>query len=523
MFTGNTSVTLYGELARAAADNGDQVFLRDSGTLTFAELRERADSVAGALAARGVGAGDRIAVATTNRREWVELLFASARLGAIMVSLNVRYRDTELTYMLTQSGAKIVVTERSDGDVDFTDLYARVIPLVPSLGHVVYLDTSIRLEEAIVHDASVASIPASNPVDDPASTAVILYTSGTTGSPKGAVLTHRSLLAAAAGEVERIGFSAQDRMLATMPFNHVGGLTCTLLSALLARGQVVLHPAFSPTAVVNALTNDDITIFAGVPMMWKLILATLGEGRTLSGLRVAIVGGSNAEPTMCQEIRRAGPTVRLVNLYGMTEFSGPCLMSELDDDLETISTTLGTALDGVETRVVDFDGGIVDGEGDGELQVRGAAAAAGYWDQAMATADTFRPGGWVATGDIVARTGTGHFRFRGRLKEMFIQGGYNVYPVEVENVLTSHQAVVAAAGIGISDTLKGEIGHYFVTIVDGSAITADTLIEYCAGRLANYKVPVAITIVDKLPTTPGGKIGKADLRKLAAVQSSQLD
>lgn len=524
--------TLHGELIRAAEDSGDDIFLEDDrGHVTFATMARRAASVAETLASQGVRAGDRIAIAATNRREWVDVLFAASQLGAVLVTLNVRYRDVELTHMLRQSGAKVALSERWDGDVDLKSVYARVVSEVPSLERVIYLDAPDRCQidsDAPAHwfEDDMSKSLSVETADDPDAPVVILYTSGTTGSSKGAVLTHRSLLAAAGGEVERIAFAREDRMLGTMPLNHVGGLTCTLLAALVARGSVILHRTFSPTAALNALGTGGITIFAGVPTMWKLLLK-LSRDRAdnaqdaFPALRAAIIGGSNAEPELCSMIQHAAPKARLVNLYGMSEYSGPCLMSELDDDVDTISRTLGTMLKGVETRVIDFDGQLVGHGRDGQLQVRGAGVAAGYWDDTVHTAETFLRDGWLATGDVVASTPTGHFEFRGRSKEMFIQGGYNVYPVEVENVLTDHPGVTAAAGIGMSDDLKGQVGYYFVVPRDGAEISPAILKEYCSARLANYKVPAVIVILDELPMTATGKVRKAQLMDEAAVHISQ--
>jgi fatty-acyl-CoA synthase len=230
-------------------------------------------------------------------------------------------------------------------------------------------------------------------------------------------------------------------------------------------------------------------------------------------VRIAVAGGSNVDPPLARAMAQAFPGARVQNLYGLSETSGACVMSAVDDDLATVCETLGTALSGVAVRVVDPVSGIevADGE-DGELQVRGDSVAAGYWDMPAETAEAFRDG-WLATGDMVTRRPDGHLVLRGRRKEMFLQGGFNVYPVEVENVLAAHPGVALAAGIGVPDDVLGEVGLYFVVPADpASPPTAEELAAWCRERLADYKVPRRFEIRAELPTTPAGKIAKAQLR-----------
>ena len=489
-----------GLLRSAARERPDAVFLREApGTITLAELDAYADRLAAGLAARGVGPGDRVGVALPNGLGWIGLLVATTRLGAVLVTLNVRYRGSELEHMLADSGARLVVTVPEAGGTDVVALYTELRPRLPHLEHVV-----VHVDE-LLGDGPTPAPGDEAPDDDPA---VVLYTSGTTGTPKGAVLTHGSLLASARAEVAHLGLGADDRFLATMPFTHVGGLTCTVLSALVAGSEVVLTPGFSPAGALRDLTTHDVTVFAGVPTMWTLLLRELGPDRTLPALRHAVAGGSNVEPALCAAITAAAPHARIVNLYGLSETSGAAVMSALDDDADTVASTLGVPLPGVEVRIVDPVEGTDAAEG--ELWLRGPSVAAGYWRRDEPT--TFRAGGWLATGDVVARVGD-HLALRGRLKEMFISGGYNVYPVEVENVLGAHPGVAMVAGVGAPDDVHGEVGHFFVVRCPGSDVTADELVALAADRLADYKVPRVVEFVDELPLTPAGKIQKAVLRR----------
>jgi acyl-CoA synthetase (AMP-forming)/AMP-acid ligase II len=501
----------------AAAAAPDHLFLRtDAGTRTYHELAERSRRVASGLRALGLQPGDRVAVAAPNGIEWLEFFFGAVRLGLVVVTLNVRYRETELDYMLNQSQARLLLTAERAGGFDFRSFYATFRSRVPALEHIRYLDDGSG-------DDSFHSLQATDSdagEDEPGSDApaVILYTSGTTGLPKGAVLTHGSILASAAAQVDRAGTQPDDVLLGVMPLNHVGGLTCTVTAAMLGRSTVVMPAAFSPAGAIEAMAEQRVTVFAGVPTMWSLILGhpafpTLDT----SSARLAIVGGSNAEPALCRAIVAGFPSARLTNLYGLSETSGAVVLSAVDDGPDVVAQTLGTPLTGMEVRVVGPDGALVPTGEDGELQVRGPAMASGYWQLPDETAQTFLEEGWLATGDIVSADDTGHLTLRGRRKEMYLQGGYNVYPVEVENVLTQFPGVAMAAGIGVPDPVLGEVGRYYVVPREpDAAVDVDALTAFCRERLADYKVPRQVVVVPELPMTPSGKIAKSVLREQTA-------
>jgi fatty-acyl-CoA synthase len=499
-------------LRTAARGQGDSPFLLGEGApVTFAELDVLADRCAAGLAARGINAGDRVAVAGLNTVDWLTLFFGATRLGAAVVTLNVRYRETELEYMLGQSGARLVVTPAELAGFDYRGLYAGLGPRLPALESVVFFGDDGPDGFAALLDGGDGIRGVELTEDTPA---VVLYTSGTTGRPKGAVLTHGSLLASAGGQQQRQATGPDDVLVATLPFNHVGGITCTILHALVAGARVALVPAFSPAAALAAAAEHGATVLAGVPTMYVLMLAELAKSdHDLSAVRIAVAGGSNVDPPLARAMAEAFPGAHVENLYGLSETSGACVISAVDDDLATVCETLGTPLAGVEARVVDPATGaeVADGA-DGELQLRGPSLASGYWEMPEETAAAFRDG-WLGTGDMVSRRPDGHLVLRGRLKEMFLQGGFNVYPVEVENVLAAHPGVALAAGIGIPDDVLGEVGMYFVVPRDPAAPpTAGELTAWCRERLADYKVPRRIEVRGELPTTPAGKIAKAQLR-----------
>ncbi|GAA5175761.1 AMP-binding protein [Pseudonocardia eucalypti] len=520
------AASTYPELLGAAVrEAADRVFLRCASErtapdaldeVTFDQLWRRSRRVAAGLLARGIRPGERIAVAAPNQAEWLELFFGAASIGAVLVTLNVRYRESELDYMLNQAEVRLLVTAARAGDMDFEAFYPGFRSRVPSLEHVLYLGGTgdgERFGDLPGDPADPGELDRLAGRVRSADPAVILYTSGTTGRPKGAVLTHGSLIAAASGQAKRLGTGPDDVCFSAMPLNHVGGITCSMTSALVGGSQVVLAPMFSPASALDAVERYRATMFGGVPTMYTL---TLGHGsfpdRDTTSVRLAMVGGANADPTLCAAILKGFPNARLFNLYGLSEVSGACVMSQGDDDVDTVARTLGTPLDGMGARVVDLEGrDVPDGE-EGELLVRTDGAAAGYWELPEASAEVFLGDGWVATGDIVVADPDGHLTIKGRRKEMFLQGGYNVYPVEVENVLTAHPGVAMAAGIGVPDPVLGEIGRYYVLAKPGHRLTADELTAFCKERLANYKLPRQYEFVDELPTTPSGKVAKAQLK-----------
>jgi fatty-acyl-CoA synthase len=514
--------TTYPQLLRAAVtQDPDKVFLHatlESGrdaAMTYRHLDDRSRRVAAGLLARGLRPGDRIAIAGTNLAEWMEVFFGATRIGVVVVTLNVRYRQHELDYMLNQSGARLVVSAASADGFDFEEFYAGFRDRIPTVEGVYFLGGGSEGQRYrdLLREPTADEQAQYEQAVTPADPAVILYTSGTTGTPKGAVLTHASLLGSAGAQVKHLGTNEDDVHLCLLPLNHVGGITCNVTAALLSHATVVLAETFSPGAALTALARYRVTVFLGVPTMWNLILAhpSLPEHGTET-LRLAVIGGSNVEPALARRIADTFSGARLANLYGLSEVSGAAVISAAGDDVGTVSRSIGIALPGVTARVVGLDGAEITRSQEGELQLSGPGTATGYWQMPDETAHTFLPGGWVATGDMVSQNTDGHLILRGRRKEMFLQGGYNVYPVEVENVLTAHPGVAMAAGIGVPDAVLGEVGCYYIVPRAEQSVTEDELRTHCAAHLADYKVPRHFVLATELPTTPAGKINKSALR-----------
>ncbi|ALG86877.1 AMP-dependent synthetase [Gordonia phthalatica] len=501
--------TIGAVLAERAATTPDAPFIHfGDDTITFADMQARASRAADGLRGAGIGHGDRIAIAAANSPDWLVAYFAAARIGAILVTLNVIYREHEFTYMLGQSGATLLLCDESAGGFDFRPFLADLAPQIPSVERTVFFGASDDDGWAALTASGTASDAPGDPAVSPDDPAVILYTSGTTGDPKGATLTHASLLASAAMQAERFEQGPDDVLLGALPFNHVGGLTCAVGSSLVAGGSVALLPRFHPDLVVDAATRG-LTIFCGVPTMLRMLLASEAFAACdLSSVRLCVVGGSNLEPSLAEQVteRFGGP--RLANLYGLSETSGASVISPASDSLAIVATTIGTPLDGVEARIVGDDGADLPRGEAGELQLRGACVAAGYWDKPAETAATFSDDGWLATGDIATMTDDGHLAVVARKKEMYVRGGYNVYPAEVENVLASDPAVAMCAVIGVPHATYGETGYAFVVPTPGTTVDVDRLMASCRTSLAEYKVPDAVEVVASLPMTPAGKIRK---------------
>ena len=522
--------TIPGLLAWRAAHDADRVFLVvDGRDVTFGDLDRLATQVAAGLASWGIGPGDRVAVAAPNGLAWLGLFFGAARLGAALVTLNPRYREQEFRTMLNQSGSRLLLCPAATPEFDFADFFAGFRAEVPTVEHFVFLDPpspDATFEGASTFDELVAAgagaaAPAAGPPaagletgPDPDDAAVILYTSGTTGRPRGAVLTHASLLASARAQVDHLGWDEHTSTVGSLPLNHVGGLTCGILSLLVAGGTVILQPTFSPGAVLAATAEHRTTVLSGVPTMLLMMLGTLAETPVdTSSLRQVIVGGSILDPSLARQVAATWPDARLINLYGLSESSGAAVLSAPDDDLDTVSRSIGVVIGGFEWRAVDPSGEPVAPGSAGELQLRGACVASGYWDMPEETAETFLAGGWLATGDVVEAEPDGHLAVRARKKEMYIQGGFNVYPADVEAVLAAHPSGALAAGFGVPDPVYGEVGAYVVVPRPGAEADPDELRAWCAERLADYKVPRHVVVASDVPLTPAGKVAKAELRR----------
>jgi fatty-acyl-CoA synthase len=475
---------------------------------TYAELFELAERAAHVLATR-FAPGERIAVWSATRPESLVLTYATALAGLVLVPVNPSLHAREAGHILSTSGAAGVFLQREYRGADLLAELERARPGLPALREHVLLDDWDAFLAADGGGESGGPLPEVAPD----AVAQIVYTSGTTGTPKGARLTHRGLTNAARVAAERFGIREGDVYVDPLPLFYVGGQTVALEIAQ-QRATYVMLGAFDPGALLDLLETERATLTVAVPTVLRALLdsPTL-PGRDLRALRSVSSGGAVVPAELVRRVgTEIGASVTIV--FGMTECSGFVSQTLLDDTPEDIAETIGTPLPGVETRVVDPNTGddVTVGEV-GELLVRAFNVMAGYHDQPDATADAFAPGGWLRTGDLVTADGRGYLRIVGRLKDLVVTGAENVYPAEVEAVLNEHPAIANVAVIGLPDERWGECVTAVIIPTPGADVDQPTLVRFAGERLARYKVPRRWIVVDDLPLTASGKVQKHVLRR----------
>ncbi|QFZ19523.1 acyl-CoA synthetase [Saccharothrix syringae] len=489
---------------RALMSPGRTALVHDGRSTTYAELAERVHRLADRLRAAGVGAGDRVAYLGPNHPSFVEAMFAAHALGAIFVPVNFRLTAPEVDHVLTDSGAWALV---------YAPSCARVVrDLTAAPGVVVALADPAPGE----HDyetwlAGGSAEPVEVPVhpDDPA---FILYTSGTTGRPKGAVLTHANVVWNTYNLLVGVDVTSTERTLVSAPLFHVAALAQTLLPTLVKGGAAVLTSTWDVDQVYDLVERERITLVFGVATMFADLAASpRWYTADLSSLRHLLCGGAAVPEPLIRAYQERGLT--FCQGYGLTETAPGATMLEAGESVRKVGSA-GPPVFFAEVRVVRADGVDAEVGEPGEVLVRGPNVTPGYWRDPVSTDAAFLPGGWFRTGDLGRFDADGHLHVVDRLKDMFISGGENVYPAEVENALAEHPAVVEAAVVGVPDPRWGEVGRAFVRYAEGGGPSREELREFLAARLAKYKVPVHVEVVGALPRTGSGKVRKSELRRL---------
>jgi acyl-CoA synthetase (AMP-forming)/AMP-acid ligase II len=506
-------------LANAAAKHPDKPFLLCEGkSVTFNELDEITDIIASGLLQQGFSKGDRLAILALNQLEWLYAYFAAAKIGVGVVALNARYRESELEYMLNNSKAKGIVSISNYHGFDFAQFFEGFQEKLPTVETYIFIGNgfpgSVPFESLLRSPVNGSKLNDSKQTVKEDDTAIVIYTSGTTGKPKGTMITNRSILESARAQANHLAIGENDCTVGSLPLNHVGGITCAVHALLYSFGSIVLVPEFIPEKVLQIIDEVNPTIFGGVPTMYLMLLGHSNrKNYDLSSLKICIVGGSNVEPELCEMIGTHIPDAPIINLYGLSESSGACILTKLTDPIEKVQQSIGVAIGDFKVKVVDAERNELPVGEIGELAVKGSCNAKGYLGLEEETKFTFDGDGWLYTGDIAYLDHNGYVYYKGRKKEMYIQGGYNVYPVEVENVLSAHPNVAYAAGIGVPDSFLGEVGRYYIILREGAAMTEEEILSYCHQHLADYKVPKQIAFVTELPQTPAGKIQKSVLKQ----------
>ncbi len=500
-------------MLRESADRTPEKALLHVGdlSLTYAQVDEISGRVAASLGALGLAQGDKVAVQLPNLPQFVFAYFGILKAGLVMVPLNPLLRLPEVEYHLRDSEAKVLITFAPMGDeaakaaevVGGVRTYAVTLPGVDERP-----PGTTSFDELYLADDTRDIVPLS-----PDDTAVLLYTSGTTGRPKGAELTHFQLFMSATTGGNLFGYEVDDVALAVLPLFHVFGLSSVLSTAVRFGGTIVLVPRFEMEPVLEALAKHRCTLFLGVPTMYVALLQADTSAYDLSALRVGISGGAAIPGEVIRAFEEKFPGVVVLEGYGLSETSAIATFNESAENRRVLS--IGRPMWGVEVRIVDADDvELARGEDQiGEIVIRGHNVMKGYYHRPEATAEAMR-GGWFHTGDLGYRDDDGYFFIVDRKKDMIIRGGFNVYPREIEEVLYGHPAVAEAAVIGIPHESHGEEIKAVIALKAGQNATPEAIIDYCKQKLAAYKYPRVIEFLPTLPKGPTGKILKRELRGL---------
>ncbi len=484
---------------------------------TYRELADDVDLVARGLLARGVGPGDRVGIWAPNVAEWTQLQYATAKVGAVLVNINPAYRTHELEFVVNQSGLRTLVAVPEHRTSDYAAMIESVRPQCPALSDVILIGTSswstMCAAGADVPVERLAAVQEGLSFDDPIN---IQYTSGTTGFPKGATLSHHNILNNGYFVAELQHWTEADRVCIPVPFYHCFGMVMGNLGATTHGACMVIPaPSFGPVATLRAVAEQRCTALYGVPTMFIAQLAepTFGE-YDLSSLRTGVMAGSPCPAeVMKQVIARMGMDDVTI-CYGMTETSPVSCQTRVDDSLDHRTATVGQVHPHLEVKIIDAAGRTVARGEQGELCTRGYSVMLGYWDEPMKTAEAIDTARWMHTGDLATMDADGYVAITGRSKDMIIRGGENVYPREVEEFLYTHPDILDAQVIGVPDDRYGEEVMAWVRLrADAPPITAGTVRSFCAGRLAHFKIPRYVLVVDEFPMTVTGKVRKVEMRE----------
>jgi len=487
---------------------------------TYAELGAAVDRLAGGMLAAGLRRGDRVGVWSPNRVEWALVQYATAKLGVILVNINPAYRTSELQYALGQSGCRMLFASPECKGSDFTAMTAEVAPQLPDLERAVFFGSE-EWEELASGGASADEVNAvmeTLDFDDPIN---IQYTSGTTGFPKGATLTHHNLLNNAHFLAQLLAYTERDRVCVPVPLYHcfgmvIGNLSCT------SRGACIVYPAetFEPEATLTACERERCTSLYGVPTMF---IAELAHPRfaefDLRSLRTGIMAGSPCPIEVMKRVNADMGIEQISIAFGQTETSPVSTFVRVDDTLEHRCQTVGQVMPHTEIKIIDPLTQRIQPRGEpGEFCARGYLVMRGYWNDAERTADAIDPAGWMHSGDLATMDAEGYVRIVGRIKDMVIRGGENLYPREIEEFLYEHPDIADVQVIGVPDERLGEELMAWIIRREGTSLSDPEIREFCQGRIAHYKIPRYIKFVDEFPMTVTGKVQKFKMREAAIAE-----
>ncbi|WP_405742754.1 FadD3 family acyl-CoA ligase [Streptomyces sp. NBC_01525] len=524
----------YGSLPRlvreAAERYGPREAVAEGRTrLTYAELGERVERAAAACLAAGVAPGDRVAVWAPNTPDWIVFALGAVTAGAVLVPVNTRFKGAEAVGILRRTRARLLFVTGAFLGTSYVAALRRAaregpgdgpLPGLPDLERVVVLadDAPADFDSRPAFLAAGAGVPAravreraaAVRPDDPSD---ILFTSGTTGRPKGAVLTHAQTLRAYDTWSDLAGLAEGDRYLIVNPFFHTFGYKAGIIACLLRGATMVPQPVFDAEATLARIAAERISVLPGPPTLHQQILEHPARARhDLSALRLVVTGAAVVPLELVERLRGELGVATVLTAYGLSEAGGLVTMCRRGDPPEVVAATSGRAVPGTEVRIADTEDRPVPPGTPGEVQVRGYHVMSGYFEDPAATARTVTADGWLRTGDIGVLDAGGNLRITDRLKDMFIVGGFNAYPAEIEQLLGRHPDIAEIAVVGIPDARLGEVGKAYAVRRSGASLTADDLIAWSRREMANYKVPRQVEFVPELPRNASGKVLKMRLR-----------
>jgi fatty-acyl-CoA synthase len=529
------------QIAAQAGDRDALISCHQSSRYTYAQLLDQVNRAARSLLALGIQRGDRVGIWSPNVAEWVITQYAVAKAGAILVNINPAYRQRELEYALKHSGVSVLVTARTFRKTDYMAILIALAPeliatrggpltvtRLPRLRHVIYLGDGatpggLSWQEfmQLGEPMSLAALEAVQDrlqFDDPAN---IQYTSGTTGSPKGATLSHHNVLNNGFFVGEVLRYTAEDRICTPVPFYHCFGCVMANLAAL-THGATVVIPAesFDPEATLRAIEAQHCTSIYGVPTMFIGMLGHPSvDSARLDSLRTGIMAGSPCPIEVMRQVIERMHVREVTICYGMTETSPVSFQSAVDDPIEDRVSTVGRIHPHLECKIVSPETGEIVPRGtQGELCTRGYSVMLGYWDNPRATAEAIDSARWMHSGDLAVMREDGYVNISGRIKDMIIRGGENIYPREIEEFLYSHPKVSEAQVIGVPDHKYGEEVCAWVRLREGQSATPEEICEFCRGQIATHKIPRYVRFVTEFPTTVTGKIQKYRMREISVAE-----
>ncbi len=499
--------------AASAVEDGDVRF-------TFAELAAEVERAARAFLAAGIARGDRVAIWAPNGWAWEVAALGLQSAGAVLVTLNTRFKSHEAAYVLAKSRARILCTVGEFLGTNYAEAIAGED--LPALERVVALAGSAKnaqgWKEFIAAGERVSASTAAERAQAvaPEDLSDILFTSGTTGFPKGVMTAHGQNLKVFDTWSRGVGIRAGDRYLIVSPFFHSMGYKAGWLACLIRGATVLPHAVFDVPAVLERIGRERVSVLPGAPTLYQSILAHTDRAKyDLSCLRLAVTGAAPVPVELVHRMKSELGFETVITAYGLTESTGTVSMCTPGDDAETISTTSGKAIPHTEVKCVREDGSESPRGTPGEVWVRGYNVMRGYFEDPAETAKTIDRDGWLHTGDVAVMNEGGYLRITDRLKDMFIVGGFNCYPAEIENLIYKHPGIAQVAVIGVPDERQGEVGMAFVVPAAGAKLEPEEIIAWCRENMANYKVPRSVRIVDALPQNASGKVLKVELRELA--------